>query len=145
MLKKYGRLRIPGWEGKSIDERAEINKRRFETKTANGYYDSMLEERVEGILKENDIRHQRCFWAFHHPYDFIIGDHILLEINGDYWHANPKFYRASDMMREGITAQDVWDRDRKFRDCLAGTKFSIVYLWEYDMKKMTDEEILEWI
>lgn len=25
-------------------------------------------------------------------YDFIIGDKILLEVHGDYWHANPKKY-----------------------------------------------------
>lgn len=102
MLKKYGRLRISGWEGKSDDERAEMNKKRFETKTANGFYDSLLEERIERILKENNIRYRRCFWLYHHPYDFIIGNHILLEVNGDYWHANPKFYKASDIMR-GVT------------------------------------------
>lgn len=145
MMKKYGKLRMSGWDYANDDEREEMNKKRFKTKVANGFYDSMLEERVERILKENSIRYQRCFWLFHHPYDFIVGDHILLEINGDYWHANPKLYKASDILREGVTAQDIWNRDKKFRDCIEGSKFSIIYLWEYDMKKMTDEEILEWV
>ena len=136
MLKKYGYKRITGWIGKTQEERDEINRKRFETKTVNGYYDSMLEERVQRILVENNIKHKRCFWLYHHPYDFIIGDHInlLLEVNGDYWHANPKFYKASDIMREGVTAQDIWNRDKKFRDCLNGSKFKVIYLWEYDMK-----------
>ena len=105
----------------------------------------MLEERIDNIMTQNGIDHKRCFWAFHHPYDFIFGDHILLEVNGDYWHANPKIYKASDIMINGQTAQDIWNRDAKFRNCLTGTKFTIVYLWESDMNEMTDRDIINWI
>lgn len=73
----------------------------------NGYYDSSLEERVERIMKQNNIPYQRPWFMYHHPYDFIFGDHIycLLEINGDYWHANPKLYKEDDIFSSGRTAK----------------------------------------
>lgn len=147
MIKKYGKRRMNGWDYASQEERDRINEKRFQTKIVNGKYDSMLEERVERIMTENNIKHKRFFWAYHHPYDFIFGDHkyLLLEINGDYWHANPRIYKATDVFVGGRTAQEIWDRDKKFRDCLKGSKFTIVYLWEMDMKNMTDDDILVWL
>ena len=144
-LKRYGKKRISGWTGKTFEERKDIERRRQETRVKNGLYDSMLEERIDEIMTKHNIRHQRCFWAYHHPYDFIFGDHILLEINGDYWHANPKIYKASDIMINGKTAQEIWNYDAQFRDCLIGSQFKIVYLWEYDIIQMSDDEIANWL
>lgn len=147
MVKKYGKKRMSGWDYANKEERDRITTQRFQTLIANGHYDSMLEERVERILKENNIVHKRCFWAYHHPYDFIIGDHkyLFLEINGDYWHANPRIYKSTDVFAGGRTAQEIWDRDKKFRECLLNSKFNVVYLWEMDMKNMSDDEILTWV
>ena len=144
-LKRYGKKRISGFDGKSIEERNLINKKRQETKVKNGWYDSMLEERIDDIMTKHNIRHQRYFWIYHHPYDFIFGDHILLEVNGDYWHANPKIYKASDIMINGKTAQEIWDYDAKFRDCLDGSQFKLIYLWENDIIQMSDDEIANWL
>lgn len=145
MIKKYGKKRMSGWDYADQAERDRINKKRFETTVVNGWCDSSLEERVERILKESEIQYKRCFWAYHHPYDFILGDHVLLEVNGDYWHANPRIYKESDTFSGGMTARDIWERDKKFKDCLAGSKFKLVYLWEMDMKQMSDDDILKFI
>lgn len=144
-LKRYGKKRISGWTGKSFEERKNIERRRQETRMKNGLYDSMLEERIDSIMTKYNIQHKRCFWAYHHPYDFIFGDHILLEVNGDYWHANPKIYKASDIMINGKTAQEIWDYDAKFRDCLIGSQFKLIYLWENDIIQMSDDEIANWL
>lgn len=48
-------------------------------------------------------------------------------------------------MINGKTAQEVWDHDKKFKDCLQNTKFKIIYLWESDMNQMTDNDILIWL
>jgi hypothetical protein len=40
-------------------------------------------------FKYNKILHMRF------QYDFIINDNILLEVQGDYWHANPEIYNRN--------------------------------------------------
>lgn len=145
MIKKYGKKRLSGKEGKTQQELEEIEIKRIHSRIKNGWFDSLLEERVDKIMTENNIIHQRCFWAYHHPYDFIFGDHILLEVNGDFWHANPLIYKASDLMINGKTAEDIWNYDKKFRDCLIGSKFKLIYLWESQMNCMSDNEIVNWL
>lgn len=147
MIEKYGKKRISGFDGKTQEEKDIINQKRFETKSQRGQYDSSLEERVERIMKENGIKYKRPWFMYHHPYDFIFGDHkkCLLEINGDYWHANPKIYKETDTFHNGITAKQIWERDAKFKDCLDGTEWKLYYLWEYDIKRMTDDEILKFL
>lgn len=58
-------------------------------------------------MKEHNIEYKRPFFLFHHPYDFIFGGDnkkLLLELNGDYWHANPKIYKKDDIFVGGKTA-----------------------------------------
>ena len=56
-VKRYGKKRISGFDGKSIEERKLINKKRQETKVKNGLYDSMLEERIDDIMTKYNIKH----------------------------------------------------------------------------------------
>lgn len=134
MIKTYGKKRLSCWENLSAVDREKRLSKMSSTKAINGFYDSKLEERIDRILTTNNIKHKRCFWLYHHPYDFILGDHVLLEVNGDYWHANPKFYKADDIMINGKTAAEIWEYDKKFKDCLQNSKFKIIYLWEDDIK-----------
>lgn len=145
MIKKYNTKRVSGFSNKSEEEKESINKKRFETRIKNNCYDSSLERRVEDIFIKNNIEYKRCFWMYHHPYDFIFGNKILLEINGDYWHANPKIYKENDVLYNNMSAKEIWERDEKFKKCLDNTPFSVVYLWEDDMKKMSDEDILNFL
>jgi len=48
-------------------------------------------------------------------YDFKFSN-IILELNGDYFHANPKFYKEDDIIRirkVDYTAKDIWQSDNK--------------------------------
>ena len=57
---------------------------------------SLLERRVLSVLSELQmpIVEQFKFHDYYHKYDFLIdGTNIIFEINGDFWHANPKLYK----------------------------------------------------
>ena len=44
--------------------------------------------------------------------DFYIKEiNLTIEYNGDYWHANPKFYKSSDILYNNQTASDIWKVD----------------------------------
>ena len=60
---------------------------------------------------------------------------IIVEINGDYIHANPKKYKADDIIRipgESWTAQEKWARDKKKLDYLKSKGYLVFVVWESD-------------
>lgn len=67
-------------------------------------------------------------------FDFIINDDILLEVNGDYWHANPRIYGDGKRL---INKRQEYKIKRDIEKRLAVEKlgYKIYYIWEYDIKK----------
>jgi G:T-mismatch repair DNA endonuclease (very short patch repair protein) len=60
---------------------------------------------------------------------------IVIEINGDYIHANPKKYAPTDVIRipgESYTAQEKWDRDQRKIDYLQSKGYEVYVVWESD-------------
>jgi G:T-mismatch repair DNA endonuclease (very short patch repair protein) len=73
----------------------------------------------------------RFFYDF-----FIIEKNILLEVNGDFFHANPIFYKADDIIfhpENKTLAKDIWERDRKKIDFAINKGYDVLVLWEYDI------------
>ena len=112
------------------------------------------EVRIKKILDANKISYKRNFclkmadgcWRL---YNFYINGKLLLEVNGDYWHANPKFYGAEDWIsvrkssRGGSFAKDLWEYDEEKRQLAISFGYKTYTLWEYDMKSMSDCEIVD--
>lgn len=73
-------------------------------------------------------------------YDFYFPDTgILLEYQGDYWHANPLKYNSGTSLKiqnVGIVKVDaIWEKDRAKRQAAENRGYTVVYLWEMDFKK----------
>ena len=118
----------------------------------------MLESQNLNFIPEYCIRYvndsdNKIHWKF---YDFLLKDfNILIEVNGDFWHANPNKFKADDIIfrphfrknREPIltpiTAKDIWEIDEFKRKIAEVNNFTVFYLWESDIRKMTNEEIFK--
>ena len=80
-------------------------------------------------------------------YDFKFGSTIL-ELNGDYFHANPQIYAQNDIIRirkVDYLAIDIWNGDKQKKELAENNGYIVKYLWENDMKHMSDIDILQWI
>ena len=83
-----------------------------------------------------------------HPYelDIYLPDlRLAIEYNGNYWHANPKFYNANDIIVRK-TAKQIWKKDKqKINRCIkAGIELLII--WEDDWTNRQDivkQELLD--
>jgi hypothetical protein len=78
-----------------------------------------------------DIKHQNC----------------IIEFNGDYWHANPKIYAATAIIR-GKTALDIRNRDMLKLKTATELGFSVLTVWESEFlanKEETINKVKEWI
>ena len=118
---------------------------------------SGLSRRVERILDAHpeveyiqelriNFRERKEYRDFR-AYDFAFGK-VILELNGDYFHANPAIYNAEDIIsirHVPHTAQSIWEDDSVKRKLAESRGYRVVYLWECDMKKMSDDELFNWI
>lgn len=100
---------------------------------------SSIHKKVCSILDEMKIEYEiefyikgenkRCF------YDIKIGN-LLIEVNGDYWHANPILYKAKDLLSfhgNIFTAEDIWNLDKEKAELAIDNGYNILYLWETDI------------
>lgn len=69
--------------------------------------------------------------------DIVIEDRkIVIEVQGDIYHANPKMFRCSDVVPcGGKRADEVWERDSKKRMAIEDAGYNVIYLWESDIRR----------
>ena len=100
----------------------------FKSKLEKLVYDSFIELSI-------DVKEQR--YVNGRSYDFqITNTNLLIEINGDYWHANPKFYSSGEFINykgDNKLVDDIWERDKiKHRNALE-YGYKVIYLWEWEI------------
>lgn len=76
-----------------------------------------------------------------YAYDFVFNNKII-EFNGDYWHCNPKIF-SSDYFNsvKQKTAQEIWDYDKRKKECAEEYNNSLLIIWEYDYNNNKEETI----
>jgi len=104
------------------------------------------ERKVAELLKEAGFSYSQQFTIINEGkedsrnrfiYDFLLPDKkTIIEINGDFWHANPLMYRSSDIMpypAGKIKAEEVWERDRRKIDYIKQKGYNVLVIWEFDL------------
>ena len=98
------------------------------------YRKTTIEKQVESFLLENGINFQYNFII---PkvgqYDFKV-DNILIEVNGTYWHADPRVYGTNKRPLNDRQQYKI-DRDTQKKAQAKELGFTVVYIWEEDIKK----------
>lgn len=59
----------------------------------------------------------------------------IVEINGDYVHANPSIYSEYELIRlpgNSYTAAEKWESDKRKLDNLKGMGYTVIVIWESD-------------
>lgn len=67
--------------------------------------------------------------------------HIGIEFNGDYWHANPLYYKETDIVYEGKTAQEIWNRDLFKKHLCEEKHIKLITVFETDWEQNQTEVI----
>lgn len=110
---------------------------------------SDLEVRVQKILNELIYEYSCNKIICGYNFDICFNNKVIIEINGDYWHANPSKYLPTDEIsypgNVKHKAADVWKKDEKKRNIVEKEGYKVVYLWESELKKMKDSDIVNFI
>ena len=98
---------------------------------------STQENELAIFLIENNIYFEQHNNKIIKPYelDFYFSEkNIAIEIQGDYWHMNPKLYTVNNRTKRK-TAQETWDRDElKFNMC-KDLGVDLIAIWESDWEE----------
>lgn len=106
---------------------------------------SKLEEKFKVILDVLDIEYQHLFYAkpIKGFYDFYLPKYnILIEVDGDFWHCNPKKFPSS----EYITQQKNLKRDQEKNEWAKSNGYKLLRFWEDDINnniKQVKQTLLE--
>lgn len=63
---------------------------------------------------------------------------VIVEVYGDFWHANPKKYNETDILPhfpKKKPAKNIWKYDNKRQQFLESLGYKVIILWESDIKK----------
>ena len=137
MVKKYG-------THEGLKKYKEIGlKRSFHSDSYHSKISQRLFEDIKNILGDNDCKYSEngCELRLfdnkeNKPYyfDFSYKDKII-EYNGDYWHANPKFYEKDYCFKDKVCASDIWEKDNKKRLFAEERGYKVLTVWDSDYKK----------
>lgn len=106
------------------------------------YKRSKAELEIEKFLISKGIKFKAQYHIRGNPYtyDFYFPDHnLLLEYQGDYWHANPKKYSSNEYINiqgSGPTlVKDIWNRDEHKKRLAENRGYIVLYIWENNYRK----------
>jgi len=119
---------------------AKINKTKRLKAKAKKMSNKMTEpERIfEDMMKELGVEFETQKVISNKIYDFYIpSENMMIEVDGDYWHANPLIYEGKELNK--TQARNV--KNDKYKDVLAvGNGFKLERVWEYDLKNNYEEQ-----
>jgi len=116
-----------------------------------GFYISRPHKRVNNILLKHGILFQveknlicrgynKVLGKQYNPRVDILIEHLnlVIEVNGDYWHANPKLYKPNDLFNTvygPMTAQELWIKDKIKAEHIKSFGYNFEVIWESDINE----------
>lgn len=110
----------------TIDKIRNATIRQFQTQ---GFRKTRIEKIMDNLLSEINIDHKYSFCLENRQFDFMIPSYrIIIECDGDYWHANPKIFpNPKNWQLERIKI------DREKDEVARRNGYQILRFWEYDI------------
>lgn len=112
---------------------------------------SAAEREIAAFLTANGVEFEQQFHIKGEPflYDFYVPKlNLLIEYNGDYWHANPIKYPKGTILNiqnvGAVLVDNIWKRDSEKRLAAERHGFVVRYIWEQGYKTQ-GLEVLRWL
>ena len=121
----------------SAEDKLTFNAKKSNNRTH--IYVSKIEFIIREALTALGISFTPQKFVSNRNFDILLTEtNILIEVQGDYWHANPILYNPDDIVNYGkrkITAEDRWAEDVKKAKIADNYGYIVIMIWEYDIKK----------
>lgn len=150
-LKKYG-VENP-WKLDSVQQKCMETKLKNygSVNCSNIHMNSSIHRKVSEFLSSLNIQHENENTKLIRYYDdsgklhwpvpdiHLLGQfsNIIIEVNGDYWHANPKLYKENDLIRRFggyVKARDIWEKDLERIHYIEKLGYKVLVIWEDEIE-----------
>lgn len=103
------------------------------------YRKTKIEREVENFLIENSVEYKYNFILDKYQYDFLLKKlNTIIEVQGDYWHANPLYYSETDASLKKLNENQKYKISLDLiKNEFIKDKYNIIYLWENEIKNKT--------
>ena len=102
------------------------------SKISQIFFDSLKSDYPNAVYATNGGEHRIGRYSL----DWYDPDsNTVIEFNGDYWHANPKYYKPDWIHPvKKCTAIKLWERDKQKYDYLTSLGITVYIVWESDVQ-----------
>lgn len=139
------------FKGKTWEERygiKEANKRRKNNANRMAKTNSsLLRERTSKLEKQFLVELKQKGYVSNKQISKYTVDYVnentkhIIEINGDYWHCNPKLFKPNYYNSSiGMTASEKWKYDEERKKYLENLGYNVTIVWESDLKNYNKEK-----
>lgn len=108
---------------------------------------SQIESKITNCLDKLNITYTKRFLIGRKFFDIKIKD-ILIDVNSDFWHANPSIYKEDDTLKfplKPMKVKTIWNRDLSKKKLAESCGYKIFYIWENDIKDMNDDDVIKYL
>ena len=148
------------WESKTDDERIAWIEKSILLKRPNGRLAGTNSSKMEvefltklieyGFELDTQFKLKKGLdkkgCTHYYYYDARLKDsNILIEFNGDYWHANPLIYKEDDLIstRSGKKlVKEIWERDKQKIKTAENNGFKVIIIWESEYLNLDTIELI---
>lgn len=121
------------WEEKSEQEKDKIRKYMAFIGAKCKKKDTTIEIKVKKYLKSINEKFIKGYALDKFIFDFFMPDYnLVIECQGDYWHANPLEYDESNINE--IQRKNI-ERDKRKKEFIRINNIDNLFIWENDIKK----------
>lgn len=155
MLGPVNKMRGKNHSDQTKESLSKIQRERYSSGRYRPNYSkiSKAEKEIKLYLDSKGIEAVTQFWIPGVPfyYDFYLPKYnLIIEYNGDYWHANPKKFKSGELLnianRGKLLVDDIWKRDLEKRKAVADRGYKFLCIWENEYKyrgySILDENII---
>lgn len=108
--------------------------------------DTKPEKRMKALLEELGLLYEHQYAGVKgYRCDFYVRSHdLVIEVDGDYWHANPRRFSANDVIgAKQQTASEIWAIDARKNSVVTAAGHKLLRYWWSDLKLMSSAQVAE--
>lgn len=126
----------------TLEEKRQMTEPARQAWAKQGDWESKIEKRVQHCLVELGEDFTKHVFLFGFNYDILLPGFVLIEVQGNFWHANPRLYLESDLLFGGtLPVWKIWQKDKRKLDIATKNGYNVLYIWESEINSLSDDEL----
>jgi len=131
------------FQRKEVIEKIANKIAEYNTDPRRGSRISSFHRQINEMIKNYNIKTKLEYRINNFYYDIFVEPNLIIEVNGNMFHANPIYYKSGDLLNNHIfnnkLVDEIWERDKIKNENAINNGYKLLIIWESDIKKDINE------